>query len=102
MAERAAFVTTVKDEEDEGGGDADRNRDEERGHEVPDIRLWVQLRDGEARVSSGVVTEHAGVRGGGDIVPGVTPHSGGVAARADVDLEYRHPREGGGGPGELG
>ena len=102
MEERAAFVTTVKDEGDEGGGDADRNGDEERGHEVPDIRLWVQFRDVEAIVRFGVVTEHAGVRGGGDIVPGVTHHSGGVATRAGVDLEYRHPREGGGGPGELG
>ena len=45
MAAWGAFVTTVKDEEDEGGDDADHDGDEERGHKVPDIRLWVQLRD---------------------------------------------------------
>ena len=79
MAAGAALVATVEQKEDEGGDDADHDGDEERGHEVPDISLWVQLRDGEAGVSPGVVTEHAGVRSGGDIVPGVTHHSWGVA-----------------------
>ena len=79
MAAGAAFVATVEHEEDEGGDDADHDGDQERGHEVPDISLWVQLRDGEAGVGPGVVTEHAGVRSGGDIVPSVTHHSWGVA-----------------------
>ena len=102
MTAPAADVPTVQQEEEEDGDDADQDGDQERGQEVPGVRLGIQLRDGEAGVGPGVVAGHAGVRGGGLVVPGVAHHGGGVAAGPDVDLEDRDPRGGGGGLGELG
>lgn len=80
MAEGAAGGATVEQEEDQGGDDADHDGDQERGQEVPGVRLGVQVRDGEAGVCPGVMAGHDGVRGGGDVVPGVAHHGGGVAA----------------------
>ena len=100
-AARAAGVATVKQQQDQGGDDADHDGDEERGQEVPGVRLGVQVSDGEAGVCSGVVAGDQGVRGGGDVVPGVAHDGGGVAARADVHLQHRHPSRGRGGPWKL-
>ena len=100
-AARAAGVATVKKQQDKGGDDADHDGDKERGQEVPGVRLGVKVSDGQAGVGPGVVTGHQGVRGGGDIVPGVAHDGGGVAARADVHLKHRHPSRGGGGPWKL-
>ena len=81
----------MEQQQNQCGDDADDDGDEERGQEVPGVRLGVQVCDGEAGVGPGVVAGDHGVRGGGDVVPGVAHDGGGVAARADVHLQHRYP-----------
>lgn len=77
----------MENQDDEGGGHADHDGDEDGGQEVPGVCLGVQLRDGEAGVGPGVVAGDDGVGDGRDVEPGVADHGGGVAARSDVDLQ---------------